>query len=80
MTSENSCYILTCHVKLYIYKEKQRQRNRSRETQRLHKKANRKEVWLNFHIRYRGENIAKGLPPFGKNWRSMQILKHLKNK
>ena len=57
---------MSCKI-IYIYKEKQRQRNRSRETQRLHKKANRKEVWLNFHIRYRGENIAKGLPPFGKN-------------
>ena len=75
MTSENSCYILTCHVKLYIYiyiyKEKQRQRNRNRETQkeieREHKQRNRKEVWFDFQIRYRGENIAKGLPPFRKN-------------
>ena len=29
MTSENSCYILTCHVKLYIYIKK----NKDRETE-----------------------------------------------
>ena len=38
--------------------------------------VNRK-VWFDFHIRYRGENIAKGLAPFSKNSRSMQSLKHL---
>ena len=38
---------------------------------------NRREVLFDFHIRYRGENIAKGLPRFSKTWRSTQNLKHL---
>ena len=51
------------------------------ETQRRSKnKASRKKVWFNFHIRNEDENIAKGSPPFRKNWRSMQNLKYLKNK
>ena len=50
-----------------MYKEKQRQRNRNREKQRGRtNKANRKKVWFDFHIRYSGENIVKGLPPFRK--------------
>ena len=66
-----SCYLLTCHVKyIYIYKvkqiKKQKQANTERERESTNK-ANRKEVWFDFHIRYRGENIAKGLPPFRKN-------------
>ena len=34
-------------------------------------------MWFDFHIRQRGENIAKGLPTFSKNWMFMQNLKHL---
>ena len=30
-------------------------------------KTIRKEVWFDFHIRHRGENIAKCLPPFSKS-------------
>ena len=77
MTCENSCYILTYHVKLHIYiyiyiKKKQRHRNRNRETQRERErentnKANRREVWFDFYIRCMRENIAKGSPPFRKN-------------
>ena len=40
-------------------------------------KANRKEMWFDFRIRYTGENIGKGSPLFSKNLRSMQNLKHI---
>ena len=43
-------------------------------------KVNRKKMWFDFHIRYRGENKAKGSPSSRKNGRSMQNLKYLKNK
>ena len=49
---------------IYRERETEKQRNRDRESAN---KTNRKEVWFGFHIRYRGENIAKGLPPFSKN-------------
>ena len=57
-------YIHT-YIHIYIYQE------RKTETEKQEKestnKANGKEVWFDFHIRYRGENIAKGSPPFSKN-------------
>ena len=50
--------------------EKQRNRETERERERrreITNKTNRKEVWLDFHIRHRDENTAKGLPSFSKN-------------
>ena len=68
---QNSCYILTCHVKLYIYIKKHRDRGTETENHREWAQTKQIERKCDFHIRYRGENIAKGLPPFRKNWRSM---------
>ena len=66
------------NLEIYVYIYKERDKDGARETKKENtKKTNRKEVWFNFHIRYRGGNIAKGLPPFSKTWRSMQNLKHL---
>ena len=49
------------YIYIYIY-IKQRQRSRNRETRREStNKTNKNVVWLDFHIRYRGENIAKAL-------------------
>ena len=45
-------------------REKETGKYRERESA---KKANRKAVWFNFHIGYRGENIAKGLQSFRRN-------------
>ena len=51
-----------------------------RETKRERvqtKQINRKGMWFDFHVSHGGENKAKRLPIFSKNWRSMQKLKHL---
>ena len=58
-------YIIYYYIIIYnhIYREREKDN-----------KPNRKELWFDFHIRYRAENIAYDLPPFGKNRRSMQNL------
>ena len=53
--------IILLYIIIYIYREREKDN-----------KPNRKELWFDFHIRYRAENIAYDLPPFGKNRRSMQ--------
>ena len=56
---------------IYIYIERERERKRERVRESIYvyieRETNSNEVWFNFHIRYRGENIAKGLPLFSKN-------------
>ena len=51
---------------IYIKKERKRQAEKQRERESTNK-TNTTEVWFNFHIKYRGENIAKSLPLSGKN-------------
>ena len=55
-------------MNVYIYKERKKERDRQKNREREStNKTNTTEVWFNFHIKYRGENIAKSLPLSGKN-------------
>ena len=57
-------------IKTKTEKQRNRETERERERERrreITNKTNRKEVWLDFHIRHRDENTAKGLPSFSKN-------------
>ena len=60
------------NLKIYPYRKIERERNIKQENtekerkREITNKTNRKEIWFDFHIRCRGENIAKGLPPFSK--------------
>ena len=49
---------------MYIQREIERERDRQAESTN---KTNRREVWFDFHTRYRDENIAKSLPTFSKS-------------
>ena len=49
---------------IYIYKER---KTETETREREHKQSKWTKVWFDFQIRYRGENIEKGSPPFSKN-------------
>ena len=53
-------------MNVYIYKERKKETGRKTGRESTNK-TNTTEVWFNFHIKYRGENIAKSLPLSGKN-------------
>ena len=62
-------YISVCvylYMYVYVYIEREIERERDRQTESTNK-TNRREVWFDFHTRYRDENIAKSLPTFSKS-------------